>query len=118
MTRFYIFLVCVMLGVSGGILYDAFSPIRSVFRRQWVRIACDFLFCVVFGAYYLFCSVALGFPSLRFYNLLGCILGIVLYLKSFHKIVAFFAKKVYNRIKSLQGKYSAWMKTKKAGKTR
>jgi len=63
-----------------------------------VRYVFDALFWVLFAGIYLFVAVMTGMPSLRFFTFLGCIGGLFLYLKSFHKIVAFFAERVYNGI--------------------
>ncbi len=46
----------------------------------------------------MFVSVMFEFEGLRLYMFLGCVLGALLYLKSFHIIVAFSVKKVYNRV--------------------
>lgn len=96
MSQFYVFLVCVLIGAAGGALYDAVALLRLPFRAKWVHWVSDGLFCLLFAAGYLGVSVALMLPSARFYMCAALILGFVLYLKSFHKIVAFAAKKVYN----------------------
>ena len=97
MTQAFVFLVCLLLGVLGGIFYDIFYIPRSLYRRQWLRYLCDALFCLCFGLFYGFMSVALALPSLRSFHVLGCVFGLLLYLKSFHKIVAFFTEKLYNK---------------------
>lgn len=91
-----IFLICVLIGVVGGALYDVFFFIRNCYRKQWFRVLCDILFCCAFATVYVLFSVTFGFPPLRFYFILGLTLGLFLYLKSFHKIVAFFSEKLYN----------------------
>ncbi len=97
MNELLTFLHCALIGVMCGFLYDALYFIRSLYRKRWLRILCDFLFCMEFAVLYVFFAVILGFEALRFYHLLGCVLGFFLYLKSFHKIVAFFSEKLYNR---------------------
>ncbi|MDE6059193.1 MAG: spore cortex biosynthesis protein YabQ [Clostridia bacterium] len=101
-NQIYIFLVCVLCGIAGGVFYDFFYCIRYPFKNSWVRIATDVVFCIAFGGMYLFVSAMMGLPNLRLYTFVGCILGIFLYIKSFHKIVAFFLEKVYNRVKLYQ----------------
>ncbi len=91
-----IFLVCTLVGVLCGVLYDAFFLVRSTYRKHWLRILCDILFSIGFALVYAIVSVSLEFPPLRFFFLLGCGLGLLLYIKSFHKIVAFFVEKIYN----------------------
>lgn len=97
--QFFTFLVCVACGVAGGVIYDFFYLLRVIFPARWVRISGDVLFCLLFGALYVFVTVMMGLTGLRLYTLLGCVGGLFLYLKSFHKIVAFFLKKVYNGLK-------------------
>ena len=96
--QFHIFLVCVFVGVFGGLLFDVFFVVRNAYRKRWLRTVCDFLFALFFAALYLAAAVVLAFPPLRFFDLLGCIFGLFLYLKSFHKIVAFFSEKLYNKL--------------------
>ncbi len=95
-----VFLICVFIGVLGGVIYDVFFLPRDLCRKKWLRFVCDFLFCLCFGAFYLFSAVCLGLPSIRFFHLLGLLLGLFLYLKSFHKIIAFLSGKLYNKTNS------------------
>lgn len=102
-NEFYAFFAAVCCGCAGGVVFDLFFSLRYPVRAKPVRFALDFLFCVVFSALYLLCSVGLELPSFRLYLFLGCAAGFGLYFKSFHKIVAFFVEKTYNRIrKSVQ----------------
>ena len=100
--QLYIFLVSAVCGVVGGLLYDAISLVRLPFSSLWIRYITDMLFCCLFAVLYLTVSVLCEFPDLRMYAFAACIVGFVLYLKSLHKIVAFLAKKIYNRIKPIQ----------------
>ena len=101
--QFYIFLVCAVYGVFSGIIYDVFYCAVLPFKRSWVKIAGDLLFSAVFILLYIFLSLLFSFPAFRLYMFLGCLLGFYLYLKSFHKIVAFCAIKVYNKIRAKIG---------------
>lgn len=111
--QFFTFLVCFLCGVGGGLIYDFFFLVRSVLRMRWVRIVSDVAFCIVFAGLYLFVSVMMGLGALRFYTALGCLSGLILYLKSLHKIVAFFAEKVYNGVKKLPKVHKRWTRTRK-----
>ena len=91
------------IGVAAGPVYDLFFCLRRLLRWKWVRIACDILFSIAFGGIYLAVAVECGFPSLRAFHLLGC-------LKSFHKMIAFFADKVYNRGRKTRKGRSRWTK--------
>ncbi len=101
MSQFYIFLVCVLCGVVGGALYDVFDGLQAPFHSRVGKIIAQLCFCAVFALFYLYVSVRLGLPDFRAYMFLGCFAGFLLYLKSFHEIVAFFAGKVYNTAKRL-----------------
>ncbi len=96
--QFYIFLICAAFGIFSGIIYDVFYCATLPFKRSWVKIAGDVAFSLVFIGLYLFVSLMFSFPAFRLYMFLGCLFGFYLYLKSFHKIVAFSAAKVYNKI--------------------
>ena len=103
--RFYVFIICLFCGVISGVFYDVLFVARSlvcgVDKREYtvkdkIFIICaDLTYCAVFAAGFIFASVMFDFEELRFYMLLGCLLGAGLYLKSFHVIVAFCVKKVY-----------------------
>ncbi|MDE7158126.1 MAG: hypothetical protein K2N74_00975 [Clostridiales bacterium] len=97
-NQIFIFLVCVTCGLAGGVLYDALYCIRYPFRARWVKIVFDVFFFVLFAGIYLFVSVLFELPNLRLYMFFVCLVGLFLYLKSFHKIVAFFTEKVYNGV--------------------
>ena len=94
--QFFIFLVGTLCGIVSGVLYDFIYCVRYPFRALWVRIATDILFFLLFAGLFLFVSVVFSLPAVRFYMFGGCLAGFFLYLKSFHKIVAFFAEKIYN----------------------
>lgn len=105
--RFYIFLICLFCGVLSGVVYDVFYIARAICcgvdkQKYTVKdkifiIITDFLYCIAFAAGFIFASVLFDFENLRLYMLLGCALGAFVYLKSFHLIVAFFVKAVYNK---------------------
>ena len=67
-----------------------------VLKDKILLIICDLMYCVVFAAGFIFVSVMFDFENLRAYMLIGCAIGAIIYLKSFHIIVAFFVRKVYN----------------------
>ncbi len=95
--QFFVFLVCVLCGVASGPVYDLIYCARYPVRAAWVRIATDVLFFMLFCGLFLFVSVVFSLPTVRFYMFGGCLAGFFLYLKSFHKIVAFFMEKLYNK---------------------
>lgn len=106
--QFFIFIVCVFCGIISGVVYDLLYIVRcavcGIYPRAYTvkdRIftaACDILYCLCFAAVFIFASVLFDFYELRLFMLAGCLVGAFLYMKSFHIIVAFFVKKVYNRV--------------------
>lgn len=87
------------------ILYIARCFVCGIHKRAYTvkdrifTIICDLLYCLFFAVSYVFVSVMFGFGNIRLFMLLGCVLGAILYLKSFHIFVAFFVKKLYNKLK-------------------
>lgn len=82
---------CILCGVNT----EAYTIKDKIFL-----VICDLLYCIIFAAGFIFVSVLFGFENLRLYMLIGCAAGSFIYLKSFHIIVAFCVRKVYNIIKS------------------
>lgn len=103
-------MTCAFCGVLSGAAYDILYIARCAVcglnvpaytvKDKVFTIICDLLYCIIFAAMFVFVSVTFNFYELRFFMLAGCVIGAILYLKSFHLIVAFFVKKVYNNIKS------------------
>ena len=108
MDIFY-FITCTSLGIISGVVYDILYIARCVVcgvhkqaysvKDRIFTIVCDVIYCLFFAASFVFVSVMFDFSNLRMFMILGCVLGAILYLKSFHLFVAFFVKRVYNRIK-------------------
>ena len=97
----YIFFACVLLGGAGGVVYDVFYPVRRLIERKTRKFAAaaDVLFFFLFSLVYVAASVVFAFPVLRWYMFAGCMAGLILYLKSFHRILAFFCDMLYNKRK-------------------
>lgn len=113
--QFFIFMTCALCGIISGVVYDVLYVVRVVLcgvdksvytvKDKIFIAAADILYCLVFAAGFIFTSVMFGFEGLRLYMLIGCLLGALIYLKSFHLIVAFFCKKVYNKFTELKEKH-------------
>ena len=98
-TQFYVFIACVAFGGVSGIVFNFSLLLKKTVTYRWVGVISDvFCFCVVAVGYVLFGHVV-SFPNIRAYMIIGVILGIVLYFKSFYIILAKKAKKLYNIIK-------------------
>lgn len=109
MDIFY-FITCTCLGIISGVFYDILYIARSVVcgvrketysvKDRIFTVVCDVVYCLFFAASFVFVSVMFDFSNLRMFMILGCVLGAILYLKSFHLFVAFFVNKVYNKLYS------------------
>ena len=95
-SQIFVFFACTACGIVSGVLYDVIFCALYPIRARWVHIVTDMFFFVLFAGLYLFVSVMFSLPSFRLYMLCACFIGFFLYLKSFHKIVAFFMEKIYN----------------------
>ena len=100
--QIFVFLVAATCGVVCGAIYDLFCLLRAPFPQRPVTVVSDIFFGGVCGVVWLAVAAGCKFESLRLYHLLACLLGFAVYRKSLHKIVAFFAKKLYNKIKQLR----------------
>lgn len=106
--QIFIFMTCMLCGVLSGIIYDVLFIARTfvcgVDKKKYTlkdkifTVICDILYFAVFAAMFIFVSVLFEFYKIRLYMLIGSALGAIIYLKSLHLIIAFFIKKVYNKI--------------------
>lgn len=104
----FIFLICIACGVCSGVVYDVFYLVRSaICGVEWQKYTkkdiaftalCDVLYFLILTAMFLFVSVVFNFYRIRWFMVLGCVLGVLLYLKSIHFLIAILAKKVYNKV--------------------
>jgi len=115
-NQFAVFGICLIVGFLGGVLYEPVSFFRLFFGRKRGKnaIVCGVLEVLFWISFTLFSSIvafAFGFPSFRLYMSIGYICGGIIYLKSLHRILAFFEKLCYNKI-------TQWIKkAKKSEKT-
>ncbi len=96
LNQFYIFLACVMFGALGGVVFSLFSIIKYFNKIIVVEIVFDIFCMTILGVAFSIFSFKYAFPNLRVYMLFGVLFGLSMYLKSFHRILAKFTKKVYN----------------------
>lgn len=106
--QIFIFLTCTLCGVLSGVIYDVLYIARTfvcgIDKKKYTvkdkifTIICDILYFAVFAAMFVFISVCFEFYQIRLYMLAGSAIGAIIYLKSFHLIIAFLIKKVYNKI--------------------
>lgn len=73
--------------------------LRAARARAFIVTAvCDILFALALSLMFVCASVAFCFPGVRLYMFAAVAIGFVLYVKSFHIIVAFFVNRLYNSI--------------------
>ena len=71
---------------------------RARARAFTVTAVCDILYALALSLMFVCASVTFCFPDVRLYMFAAVALGFVLYIKSFHRTVAFFTNRLYNKI--------------------
>lgn len=100
--QFYLFSICLLLGIGIGVLYDGLrlvtAGISLIFNGKsgFLKSFCEFFAFFCGAALFVFLSAWLSFPQIRLYMYLGIALGGLLYLKSWHRILDFLKKVCYN----------------------
>ena len=95
-NQFYFFILSVSIGFVLSPLFSVSDLFKSKLKRLWIRTIFDVIFFALFGVFYCRLFFVYGFPNLRPYMIMGAIVGIVLYKKSFHFILAKIIEKAYN----------------------
>lgn len=99
------------MGAVSGVVYDLLYVVRAAAERaagrrlplrrtrfpHIVTAVCDILYAAFLAAFFVCVSVYFSFPDARAYMFVAIFTGILLYIKSFHIMVAFFVNKLYNR---------------------
>ena len=65
-------------------------------RNKIFEIAVDVIYFIFLSALFCFYAFLMYFPTIRAYMLVGVLVGLLLYFKSFHILLAKCAKKIYN----------------------
>ena len=98
------FFICILLGLLGGLLYEfcsIFALKRPKKLQKTTRFIADLLFFLLFSVWIILSASRLVFPNFRGYYYVGFAVGLIFYLKTFHKAVAFFKNVCYNGVKKL-----------------
>lgn len=96
--------ICLALGMLGGVLYELISLIvfpKTGKVKNVLRCLADVLFFLAFAALCIFVLGSLRFPAFREYYYLAFALGLIIYLKTFHKAVAFLKNICYNGVRKM-----------------
>ena len=95
-NQFYVFIASIAFGGLGGLFYSPILLVKEKINNLSLAFFLDIIYFLVLSISFLFYSYWLKFPSFRAYMLFGVFVGIILYVKSFHNILAKVIKKVYN----------------------
>jgi hypothetical protein len=97
-NQFLIFIACLAFGVFSGGILSLISGVKFVIKQKFINTIIDILAWGALGIAFIAYMYYMNFPNIRFYMLFGVMISIVAYFKSFHIILAKFAKKFYNII--------------------
>ena len=108
-NQFTYFVLCVLSGFIGGFFYEPFSLLRKLFKvhkgkNRLIGNILDIFFCLTFTILSITTCYLFYFPNFRVYMYLGFGLGVIIYLKSVHRILAIFQKVCYNILEKLINK--------------
>ena len=98
LNQFHYFALACSLGICCGLVYDVLYLFTGYLKSPITAGIRDFLFFPIMLVLYVHYANSFNFPSFRVYLAIASLIGFYLYLKSFHKVVAFFANKGYNFI--------------------
>ncbi len=115
--QFFVFLSCVAFGVIMGVLYSGVIALKRLVKIKWICVLLDVLYFCVISIFFLIYSFWQEYPSIRGYMPLGALLGVYLYLKSFHIMLAKIIKRLYNVIGSKITKRKSINGTRKSTKS-
>ena len=98
-NQFYVFISCVAFGAICGVVYLPFFLIKVFCRNKFFEITVDVAYFLLLSVLFCVYAFLMCFPTLRVYMLVGVFVGILLYFKSFHILLANYMKKFYNIVK-------------------
>lgn len=100
MSQFIIFIRCAFVGIaSASAAGAALFPFRMMSKGRAAEIFTDALTFLLLAATFALSSVFFDFGHTRAYMAAGCIMGALIYKKSFGITLDFCAKRVYNGIR-------------------
>lgn len=103
-SQFYIFIACIAFGGTIGVVFSIFSILKFFAKNKIIKIFSDVIAFSVVGVIFPVFSHYMNFSNVRLYMLVGILMGIYLYFKSFHILLAKYAKKFYNIIVKINKK--------------
>ncbi len=96
-----IIVICIGIGILSGIIYDVIYFFTEYFNNKIVNFIKDILYFILTSFLFTAISLKANLGNFRFYMALLVVLGALLYMKSFHKIIAKSYVRVYNIINKI-----------------
>ena len=98
----YLFIVFTIVGIIIGILFDIFRILRKSFKtNDIVTYIEDFLFWILTGIIILFSMYKFSNGELRFFMIVGIIIGTLMYMITFSKYIIKISVFIINIIKRI-----------------
>ena len=94
-NQFYFFILSVSIGFALSPLFSISDLVKSKIKRLWIGAIFDIVAFSIFGLFFCRLFFVYGFPNLRPYMIIGAMVGIVLYKKTFHFTLAKITEKAY-----------------------
>ena len=95
-NQFYIFLICVAIGVLFGIIFMLGSLFDKKIKIKKIIAIKDIFLFIIGVLLFVFISFYYNFPSIRAYMIIGFFVGFILHNKSLGIFLAKLIKKIYN----------------------
>ena len=96
LNQLYVFIACVSFGGVVGVLYSPILLLKEKFKKNIFVFILEIFYYLLTTLMFIWYSYLLKFPNLRGYMIAGVLIGILLYVKSFHYMLAKLIKRYYN----------------------
>ena len=95
-NQIFVFIACVAFGGVSGIIYSFAYILKYPIKNKWLKILPDVVVSMPIAIAFVIYAHGLNFPNVREYMVIGVFLGLFLYFKSFHILLANCIEKIYN----------------------
>lgn len=92
----YVFFSCLSFGIGSGVLFSVITFVKKAIKIKVLKIFIDVCFFILLSVAFSCYAFLLKYPSTRVYMIVGVILGLYIYAKSFHFMLAKIIKRLYN----------------------
>ena len=99
-SQIFIFIACLSFGGVCGIFYSFSAAVKYFIKNKFIKAIPDVIASLFIALIYVNFSFSINFPNVRAYMMAGVFVGIFLYLKSFHILLAKNSEKIYNICKN------------------